>query len=449
MKGKIIVQGILSAFIITMVLGMGSTGYGASKGEEQAMNTGQEANAVANIPPELDIMFVLDNSGSMMKNDPEFITRKVVTNFLNSLDEGSRLGMVIFDQKAKLVEPLTGMDDPEAASGFLGSLETINYKGKFTNTPAGVERAIYELKAHAREEARKVLILLTDGIVDTGDRAQDLDKSKWLREDLSRESAAAGIRIFGIAFTDDADFSLIQTLASRTNGAYFRAYNAEDIPTVFEKINDAITEMPPELEPTAPPAPRPATPEPQKTILAPAPPDVQPPLKEKRDPLPLILSGIVIALIAIVLVTALKKKRDESSSPFGLKGRPEEDLPPDHPVFKAELIDVENVISDETLSLVLSKLVVSIGRDPSNDIVIPQESISSLHATIEYKNGYFYLEDHRSTNGTKVNNKELEENKPARLKSGDKIHFAVFEFRFLLRDQAPFGETVLLDVDDV
>jgi hypothetical protein len=33
-----------------------------------------------------------------------------------------RFGMVIFDLKAKLVEPLTGMGDPEAASGFFGSL---------------------------------------------------------------------------------------------------------------------------------------------------------------------------------------------------------------------------------------------------------------------------------------------------------------------------------------
>jgi len=73
------------------------------------------------------------------------------------------------------------MGDPETASGFLGSLETINYKGKFASTPAGVARAIYEPKTHAGEEARKVIILLTGGIVYTGDRAQDLEKSKWLK----------------------------------------------------------------------------------------------------------------------------------------------------------------------------------------------------------------------------------------------------------------------------
>jgi hypothetical protein len=38
----------------------------------------------------------------------------------------------------------------------------------------------------------------------------------------------------------------------------------------------------------------------------------------------------------------------------------------------------------------------------------------------------------------------MEVSKPVRLKSGDKITFAVYEFRFLLPDLAPFGETVMI-----
>ena len=124
-------------------------------------------------------------------------------------------------------------------------------------------------------------------------------------------------------------------------------------------------------------------------------------------------------------------------------------LPPDHPIFKAELIDAENIVSKDSLSLSLSKESITIGRDSSNDIVIDKESVSSLHATIEYKHGHFYLEDHRSTNGTTLNGKEIKENEPVRLKSGDKIHFAVYEFRFLLHDKAPFGETIMLTKDQL
>ena len=114
---------------------------------------------------------------------------------------------------------------------------------------------------------------------------------------------------------------------------------------------------------------------------------------------------------------------------------------------QAELIDTENIISTESITLPLDRKSVSIGRDPSNDIVIPRESISSLHATIDYKNGYYYLEDHRSTNGTRLNDKSIKENNPVRLKSGDKIHFAIYEFRFLMHDLAPYGETVMIKKD--
>ena len=77
-----------------------------------------------------------------------------------------------------------------------------------------------------------------------------------------------------------------------------------------------------------------------------------------------------------------------------------------------------------------------------NTHVIARKTISSFHATIEYKDGYFYLEDLRSTNGTRLNDGKLSHNEPVRLKSGDKIDFSIHEFRFLIPDQTPLGETV-------
>jgi pSer/pThr/pTyr-binding forkhead associated (FHA) protein len=90
----------------------------------------------------------------------------------------------------------------------------------------------------------------------------------------------------------------------------------------------------------------------------------------------------------------------------------------------------------------LNKDTLKIGRDVGNDIVIARKTISSFHATIEYKGGYFYIEDLRSTNGTRLNDEKLRHNEPVRLKSGDKIDFSIHEFRFLIPDQTPLGETV-------
>lgn len=54
-----------------------------------------------------------------------------------------------------------------------------------------------------------------------------------------------------------------------------------------------------------------------------------------------------------------------------------------------------------------TKPVITIGRDPESDIVLPHVSVSKCHATIAYEQGCFYIEDNNSTNGVIVNNHRL------------------------------------------
>ena len=158
---------------------------------------------------------------------------------------------------------------------------------------------------------------------------------------------------------------------------------------------------------------------------------------------PLLLSGLIIIVIVVVVLIYLNKNRAFSAGQ-ATQERVEALQSQEPPKGQAELIDAENVVTETDLSIPINSKVVKIGRDESNDIVIPKDSISSLHATIEYRNGYYYLEDHRSTNGTRLNNMKIKENTPMRLKSGDKIQFAIFEFRFLMPEMAPYGETVMI-----
>ena len=111
------------------------------------------------------------------------------------------------------------------------------------------------------------------------------------------------------------------------------------------------------------------------------------------------------------------------------------------PVPRIELVDVNKVTSKKTL--VLKKRIVNIGRDPNNDIVIPKDTVSSLHATIEYRDGFFYLEDQRSKNKTYLNGEEIEPHSLIKLKSGDEITFNVYKFKFILPHLIPAGETLV------
>jgi pSer/pThr/pTyr-binding forkhead associated (FHA) protein len=63
--------------------------------------------------------------------------------------------------------------------------------------------------------------------------------------------------------------------------------------------------------------------------------------------------------------------------------------------------------------------VTSIGRSPSNTLVISDTYASSQHALLTQREGQWWLEDRNSRNGTVVNGRRIEE--PTVVSSGDII----------------------------
>lgn len=238
-----------------------------------------------------DIMLVLDNSGSMRKNDPTFLARGAVASFIEQLAPGTSAGMLIFDQGVTIPVPLTPIDD-RSKTRLIDSLGGINYRGQLTDSPAAIERAIYELKTKGRADASKLIVFMTDGIVDTGNAEADIEKTKWLRDELAVDAKANGIRVFAIAFTENADFFLIQSLANKTDGEYYRAMQPTDLAGVFDKVYGELdTPVAVTPEPVAAPEPV-AVPEAEpEPVAAPEPvvtaePDVTPEPVVMPEPAP-------------------------------------------------------------------------------------------------------------------------------------------------------------------
>jgi len=63
--------------------------------------------------------------------------------------------------------------------------------------------------------------------------------------------------------------------------------------------------------------------------------------------------------------------------------------------------------------------VTSLGRKPSNTIVLDDDFVSSEHSLISWRDGRAWLEDVASTNGTYLNDAEV--TRPAALSEGDII----------------------------
>ena len=212
----------------------------------------------------VDVVLALDNSGSMKQNDPNGLVKQAASEFAGHLPPESQLGIVIFDQRVDVALNLTKVSAPEFQAQLAQSLKRVDYSGKWTDIPGGIERAIYTLTHDGRPDALHAVVFFTDGIVETGDRAKDLDRSKWLRENLAAEAKQRGIRIFGVAFTEGADYELIQAVAQTTGGDHYRVLNSSDMAGAFEQISKQIMQPPPTPAPQTSSQPPPPTQGPQR-----------------------------------------------------------------------------------------------------------------------------------------------------------------------------------------
>jgi pSer/pThr/pTyr-binding forkhead associated (FHA) protein len=368
------------------------------------------AQAPANQP--VDVMLVLDNSGSMKQNDPKRLLKQAVTEFASNLPAQSQVGIVLFDQRVDVIQGLTKVSDTGFQSELAQSLSRVDYSGKWTDIPGGIERAIYTLNHDGRPDALHAIVFFTDGIIETGNSAKDLERSKWLREDLAAEAKQRGIRIFGVAFTEASDYELIQSVAQTTGGEHYRVLKPSDIAGTFGEISKKI------LEPSS-------LSKPQSTAVTPAQP--------ASWNMPLwVGSGLVLALLVIIGVFLVRRQSSNSRS--------QEDSEKIPPADYAHMIDVGRHTGEERI--LLRKRRIRIGRDAKlNDVCIAEATVSSQHAEIEYKEGCYYLRDLRSSNGTFINGKQISDPNSVReamLKSGDRIRFDAYEFVFNL--DASVGE---------
>lgn len=79
----------------------------------------------------------------------------------------------------------------------------------------------------------------------------------------------------------------------------------------------------------------------------------------------------------------------------------------------------------------LPRSLLSIGRDPSNDLVLPDAMVSRRHAVVEFRGDRYTLRDCNSSNGSLVNGDRIVERT---LRDGDVV--AIGTARLLFRDDA-------------
>jgi Ca-activated chloride channel homolog len=197
----------------------------------------------------IDIMLVLDISGSMMAEDfkPDnrlAVSKNVLREFVKGR-QGDRIGLVAFSRQAFTQCPLT--TDYQLLLQFI---DKVDFGMVEDGTAIGLALATAANRLISSDAKSKVIILLTDGANNAG-QIDPLTAAKAI--------AALGIKVYTIgAGTEgmvdmpvmdpvygkryvraqsDIDEDLLQKVAAMTGGQFFRAKNSAALKDIYDQIS--------------------------------------------------------------------------------------------------------------------------------------------------------------------------------------------------------------------
>jgi Mg-chelatase subunit ChlD len=167
----------------------------------------------------LDIMFVMDTSGSLRSSDPDDYRSLGAIGLVKSLSPKSdiKIGVVSFDKKSELAQRMTS--DRE---DVINALRLLPRSGS-TNLAAGIEAAVAELERNGRPGSSRVVMLFTDGM-----------SNKNKAYDAAIVATKRGITIQTLMLGDSNQGNkILDTIAWATGGSFLPVSDPTMLPEAF------------------------------------------------------------------------------------------------------------------------------------------------------------------------------------------------------------------------
>jgi Mg-chelatase subunit ChlD len=167
----------------------------------------------------LDMIFVLDTSQSLRRTDPDDFRSAGAIGLVRNLSPRSdiKIGVVSFDSKGNLVQPMTSERDR-----VVDALRGLPRSGS-TNLAAGLLTALRELEKNGRPGSSRVIRLFTDGMSN--------EKKAY---DAAVRSQSRGVTIQTLLLgSNTKGTSILDTIAWATGGSFVQVKDPTMLPKAF------------------------------------------------------------------------------------------------------------------------------------------------------------------------------------------------------------------------
>ena len=201
--------------------------------------TSVRAAGPVNSTSRIEGMLVVDVSNSMKSSDPEKISYEAMKMFIDMASfNGDKIGAIAYADsvmREKALVKIRSNQDKQDLKDFIDSLEKYTY----TDLSSGVKEAVKVLDSSHEQDYYPLIILLADG-----NNEMDPQKSRTLEEanrDLEKAIVSANakgypIYTIGLNANGTLNKSVLTDVANRTNGQFFEASSADQLPGILSEI---------------------------------------------------------------------------------------------------------------------------------------------------------------------------------------------------------------------
>lgn len=185
---------------------------------------------------QLDIIFVIDSSGSMKTNDPSGIGLDMVQAFIDTMQtQGIRIGYVAYNDDILSYSVPETIETTGKREELKDKIASITYSGD-TDIGLGVAQACKLLSTE--ENTHKIIVLISDGETDLpAGSSRTVEQSNQELEYCIGQCREKNIPIYTIAFGQyDGNKSLLEKTAEATQAQSYSAQAPQDLMEILYGI---------------------------------------------------------------------------------------------------------------------------------------------------------------------------------------------------------------------
>lgn len=177
----------------------------------------------------VEIVLVIDDSGSMYSNDRNNDRLKVAQSLVDNLPSNSKIGVVKFTNSTSILTS-TLTDNKEIVNSYLTTSYFRSSGGTYMYNAINSALSLY---GSTDDSMLKVMVVLSDGVTS--------DSSKHSATVLAAQNKGVNVYTVGLGDNNSSYFNnYLKPLAEDTGGAFYLASNASQLTEIYNDINQKI-----------------------------------------------------------------------------------------------------------------------------------------------------------------------------------------------------------------